>query len=729
MSWFDDQIAYAKLKDDEVLSEAYLNIVGAVVGRKIQQAWQDESRAARDALEDICKYYRLKPREVPESIKDLNAQLDYALQPCGIMRRTVKLREGWHKDAVGAMLAVRKEDGKAVALIPRKLGGYAYRDFETGKMVPITAKNADIIDTEAMVFYRPLPLRPITVRDLVDYMRTSLDFVDFFWYFAAMAIITLLGMITPKLTNLLFSQVVAYKSYQLLVSVIVFMASVTVATQLVSGIKTLLLSRIGMKLSMNMEAASMMRLFSMPTAFFRSYTSGELSQHVSYLNSLCDALVSSVFSMGITGVFSLVYITQIFQYSPALVGPSLIILLATLIWGMISVLVSTKITGREMKISAKESGMLYSIITGMQKIRTCGAEKRAFARWGNVYAQHAQLTYSPPAIVLLGDVITGAIGIIGTIVLYYKAVETHITVADYNSFLVAYGYISTAFASLVGIAQIVANIRPVLEIVKPLMDAQPEMTEDKEVVTRLSGAIEVSHLSFKYDVGSERQILKDVSFHIRAGQYVAIVGESGCGKSTLMRILLGFEKPQKGAVYYDRKNIDSLDLKSLRRKIGVVMQSGKLIWGDIFSNITISAPWLTLEDAWNAAEIAGIADDIRAMPMGMQTIIQEGGGGISGGQRQRLMIARAVAPKPKILFLDEAPSALDNITQKHVSEAMDKMRCTRLVIAHRLSTIRQCDRILFLKDGVVAEDGTYEELIAKNGYFADLVRRQMVTPE
>ena len=645
------------------------------------------------------------------------------------MRRTVKLRKGWHRDAVGAMLAVRKEDGKAVALIPRKLGGYAFRDFETGKMVRVTAKNADMLDEEAIVFYRPLPLRPITVRDLLDYMRTSLDFVDFFWYFVAMAVITLLGLITPKLTNLLFSQVVIYGNAQLLTAVIVFMASVAIATQLISGIRDLLLSRIGLKLSMNMEAASMMRLFSMPTAFFRNYSSGELSQHVAYLNSLCDALVSTIFSMGITGVFSLVYITQIFQYSPGLVLPSLLILLATLIWSIISVLVSMKINSSAMKLSAKESGLVYSIISGMQKIRTCGAEKRAFSQWGNLYARHAELLYSPPAVVLLGEVVTGAISLVGTIVLYYKAVEANISVADYNSFLVAYGYISTAFASLVGIAQTMANIRPVLEIIKPLMDAQPEMAEGKEVVTRLSGSIDVSHISFKYDASSDRQVLKDISFHIRPGQYVAIVGESGCGKSTLMRILLGFEKPQRGAVYYDRKDINRLDLKSLRRKIGVVMQNGKLVWGDIFSNITISAPWLTQEDAWAAAEIAGIADDIRAMPMGMQTIIQEGGGGISGGQRQRLMIARAVAPKPKILFLDEATSALDNITQKHVSEAMDKMRCTRLVIAHRLSTIRQCDRILFLKDGVIAEDGTYEELIAKNGLFADLVRRQMVTPE
>ena len=191
-----------------------------------------------------------------------------------------------------------------------------------------------------------------------------------------------------------------------------------------------------------------------------------------------------------------------------------------------------------------------------------------------------------------------------------------------------------------------------------------------------------------------------------------------------MRILLGFEHPQKGAVYYDGHDLKTLDPKSLRRRIGTVMQDGKLFMGDVFSNIVITAPWLTMDDAWEAAEIAGIAEDIRRMPMGMHTLVMEGQGGISGGQRQRLMIARAVAPKPKILMFDEATSALDNLTQKQVSEALDRMKCTRLVIAHRLSTIRQCDRIIVLDGGHIIEDGTYEELIAKNGFFADLVARQ-----
>jgi ABC-type bacteriocin/lantibiotic exporter with double-glycine peptidase domain len=298
-----------------------------------------------------------------------------------------------------------------------------------------------------------------------------------------------------------------------------------------------------------------------------------------------------------------------------------------------------------------------------------------------------------------------------------------VSVAEYYAFNSAYGMVNAAFMALAGIAAGAAQIKPVLEMARPILEAEPEVAEDKLVLTRLTGGIELNNVTFRYTEDMP-PVLDDLSLKIRPGQYVAIVGKTGCGKSTLMRLMLGFETPQKGAVYYDGRDLKRIDLKSLRRRIGAVMQNGKLFTGDIFSNITISAPWLTLDDAWEAAEIAGLADDVRAMPMGMHTLISEGQGGISGGQRQRLLIARAVAPKPRILMFDEATSALDNLTQKQVSEALDRMKCTRIVIAHRLSTIRQCDRIIVLDKGHIVEDGTYEELIEKGGAFAELVARQ-----
>ena len=323
----------------------------------------------------------------------------------------------------------------------------------------------------------------------------------------------------------------------------------------------------------------------------------------------------------------------------------------------------------------------------------------------------------------INGVITTAISLISNIVLYYLAVKSGIDQSNYFAFTAAYGSVMGAFSSLAGVALSVGRIKPILDMAEPFLNAEPETSNNKEIVTKLAGGIELNNVYFRYNENSP-YIVNNMSLKIKPGEYVAIVGKTGCGKSTLMRLLLGFEKPEKGAVYYDGKDLNRLDLGSLRRNIGSVIQSGGLFQGDIFSNIIITAPHLTLDEAWEAAEIAGIADDIRAMPMGMQTLISEGQGGISGGQKQRLMIARAVAFKPKILMFDEATSALDNKTQKQVSEALDGMGCTRIVIAHRLSTIRHCDRILVLDGGSVIEEGSYEQLIEQNGYFAELVARQ-----
>lgn len=413
------------------------------------------------------------------------------------------------------------------------------------------------------------------------------------------------------------------------------------------------------------------------------------------------------------------------MYAPALVMPSLIITLATVAFTVVSAFVQMKVSKKKMELSSKESGMSYALISGVQKIKLSGAEMRAFARWGNLYAEEARLAYNPPMFLKINSVISSAISLAGTLMMYWVAVSSGVSVAEYYAFNTAYGMISGAFISFAGIALTVAQIKPIMDMVKPILEAVPEISEGKQMITRLSGSIELDNVSFRYNENMPL-VIDDLSLKIRPGQYVAIVGATGCGKSTLLRLMLGFESPQKGAVYVDGKDIEVVDLKSLRRNIGVVMQNGKLFTGDIFSNITISAPWLTMDEAWHAAELSGIAEDIRRMPMGMYTMISEGSGGISGGQRQRLMIARAIAPKPRVLMFDEATSALDNITQKTVSESLDSLKCTRIVIAHRLSTIKQCDRILVLDKGKIIEDGTYDELIQRGGFFAELVARQRV---
>ena len=726
MGWFDEQIKERTLRDEETLSDA-LEEISSIITRKRPESdgphrEEEQEESITDALHQIFRYYRIKPGELPYDVKGLEDQLEYLCRPHGIMRRIVKLEKGWYRDSVGAMLGFRK-DGRAVALIPGRISGYLCYDRAGGKPIRLSKKTEGDLEDRAVCFYKPFPMKKLGLRDLVRYMIEAVPLSSYLMVLAMMILTTLVGMVSPRVTHAIYDQVIPSQSMRLFWAVLIFYLFVQVGTLMLNLAKTLVDQKVSSQLSVTVQAATMARVMSLPPEFFKHYSSGELTAKIQQFRILTDGLYSSFVATGITSVFSLVYIAQVFNYAPALVLPALCVTLLTFAHSLLDTVLRMRHRRLAMEADAKKNGLTYGLITGIQKIRLSGAEKRAFSRWTRSYAEEVRHTYGLPTGQVLSSTITLSISLVGTIVMYYFAVRSGVAPADYYAFTTAYAMITAAFTALSGIGMQAANIRPTLEQIKPIMDAVPEASGDKKMVTRVSGGIELNNVSFRY-AESMPWVLKDLSLKIRPGEYVAVVGKSGCGKSTLLRLLMGFETAQMGAIYYDGRDISTLDLRSLRKKIGVVMQNSKLFQGDIFSNITISAPWLTMAEAWEAAELADLADEIRAMPMGMHTVISEGGGGISGGQKQRLMIARAVAAKPKILMFDEATSALDNITQKKVSEALDGLKCTRIVIAHRLSTIRHCDRIIVLDEGSIVEDGTYDELLALGGHFADLVERQ-----
>ena len=724
MSWFDEQIKYRKYSDQEQFEDALFEMASVVLGPRGTGKLDDKRIVTKAAIDEVLKYYRCKPVEIPDSVTEPEEQMEYALRAHGVMYRNVTLSELWYRDAYGPMIAYWKDGGLPVTLLPRPLRGYYYRDA-AGKKVKVGRQTMEKLSPDALCFYRPLPQRKIGIPDLLSYMKNCLDLSDYAALIAMTAAVTLVGQLLPRFTRLLTGFVLESGSTAILWHTAAFMLCVLIVSQLLSISRSLAMSRMQIKVALCVEAAMMMRLMNLRATFFRRYSAGELASRCGAINRLCNLLLGGVVSLGVTAIASLLYINRMFAYAPSLAGLVLVILLLTLAVTALAFVLQAREARAQTAHKARESGMTYAMISGIQKIKTAGAEKRAFARWGRMFARGARLEYDPPLFLKLYPAITLAIALAGNVGLYYLAVRSGIDPSTFLAFSAANGAVTGAFNAFARNALDAAQIGPILEMAEPILQAEPEMTQDKETVTRLSGAIELSNVSFRY---SETLpcVIDGLSLKIRPGEYVAIVGATGCGKSTLLRLLLGFETPEKGAIYYDRKDLRTLDLRSLRRKMGVVTQEGSLFQGDIFSNITVRAPQLTMEEAWAAAELAGIADDIRAMPMGMHTVLSEGQGSISGGQKQRLMIARAVAPKPKILIFDEATSALDNLTQKKISRALDELHCTRIVVAHRLSTIQNCDRILVLDKGKIVESGTYAELIERGGLFAELVERQRI---
>ena len=713
MSWFSEQLKKRMKKDKEDFENSFVELSSVVLGESaIARALNNDRKKTQNAIEEVLKFYNAKIIEIPSKIDDMNEQLEYMLRPTGIMRRTVELKGKWWKSAVGAFIGQTKS-GDTVALIPDAMKGYSFFDYESGKRIRISEKTKDLLEESAFCFYKPFPLRKINLVDISKYILSTLSKADVIYIVFISLVVQLIGMVIPV------------GKVGLLFPFACLLIGMTLSQTLIRITSNLVSARIGMKMNMSIQAATMSRVMSLPANFFSKYNSGDLSSRVDGMQQISIMLSGLFFGTGLSTLCSFVYVFQMNQYAPQLVIPAILFILVQLVLNVVSTLMLINLNRKKTKIRVSLSALIYSLFSGVQKIKLSGAERRAFSKWASTYKSGAEIDYNPPILIKVFPMISTVISMVGVIVLYYIAGTTNVSMADFIAFNTAFSAVSGAIMALAPLFTKFSEMKPVIEIVKPILDAEPEVSENKKIVTDLSGAIELNHVSFKYNENGPI-VLDDISLKINPGQYIAIVGKTGCGKSTLMRLLLGFESTKNGAIYYDGQDINSLDLRSLRRHIGAVMQNGKLFQGDIFSNIVISAPWLTLDEAWNAAKLAGIDKDIKEMPMGMHTIISEGSGGVSGGQKQRLMIARAIAPKPNILMFDEATSALDNITQKQISESLDSLKSTRIVIAHRLSTIKNCDRIIVIDKGKIIEDGTFNELMDNNGYFAELVARQQI---
>lgn len=634
-------------------------------------------------------------------------QLSNILNPKGIMFRAVELDEQWWKSAVGPMLGY-DNDGNWVALIP-----------------PHNKPDCHPIK-HAICFYPSLPMRKIGVKDLLSFILKSFSVKDIVHLLALAGIVTILGLLVPYVNKQLFDTVIPDGTKTDLIPVAALLLGVSIGIILFNLIRDWVMLCVKQVVSIRVEPAVMARIFFLRPKFFMKYSSGELVERIGSITSLCDVIGDTFISTSFTALWSFLYIFQMDIYARELVLPAMAVLLCQVLLTIGMFYFQIRINRNSLKASAKLTSLVYDMMSGITKIKLTGSHKRAFTRWFNVYRESASLNFNPALFVKIHGALLVLLNMGGGIgLLYLMAAKYSITPSNYIAFTTAFGMVSGALLQLTQIIPSFASMAPLLEQAKPILDAEPEIDEKSKRVSSLSGAIEICHLSFRYEE-EQPMVLDDFSLKINPGEYIGIVGKSGCGKSTLVKLLLGFETPQSGAIYYDNYDLKELDKSNLRQKIGTCLQSGSLFPGNIFSNLTITAPWSSMQDAWDAASLVGMEKDIKELPMKMSTLISEGGGGFSGGQKQRLLIARALVNKPSILIFDEATSALDNISQKIVSDNISALGCTRIAIAHRVSTIRNCDRIIVLDKGRIAEEGTYDQLKLKGGLFAEMLKRQEI---
>ena len=710
-------------------SENILNLIAGSFGRRsIAASLEKSGSALYDSAAVLCEkqHINIAPFEkIKEACKGSFGISDVA-RISRFAYREIILEDGWEKRDSGAFLVFGEKDRPLVCL-PKNGSSYILYDTQDGSSVPVSKAVAASLSAKAYMFYRPLPEKKLSARDLIVFCAQGIRAGDAVRLVLLTLLTSLIGLLTPAVSQRLYDEFIPVGSKAILFQTGCLIASFMTANILFYIVKNLVTFRMTSKMAYDVQNAVYSRLFSLPSSFFRRFESADTAQCAMCAGPIVNSAAVSVFSAAVAAVFSIVYLSRMFFYSArlALIGFAL-----TAAYSLLYYVLSVRAIGYERRIldyEGQTESLMFQFIKGIAKIRTAGVEDRALYEYMRPYVRQRGLEARKKNITDLTAVIAGAAGSIFSMILYIVIIkgESDISVGSFIAFNAVFGSFSAYFLQMIESVIGIRNVKPAFESLKPILEEHPETSGAKELPGDLSGGIEINNVTFAYSPDSPN-VLEGLTLDIKPGEYLGIVGYSGCGKSTLLKLLLGFERPTSGKIYYDNKDIDSLDKRELRKKTGVVLQDGKLIAGSIYDNITITAPGATPDDVRRVIKAVGLEKDIDEMPMGLYTALSEDCGTISGGQQQRILIARAIISDPDILFLDEATGSLDNLTQSIVTDTIEKMTATRIVIAHRLSTVMKCDRIVVLDNGSVAEQGTYDELMKKDGIFRRLAGRQNI---
>ena len=657
-------------------------------------------------------------REIPADIDQLEEQF-YRQQ---IFFRQIKLEGRWWSRCSGKLLAFTADDDAPVILSPL-FDDYSFVHPRTGQRCHARKDHA-LLKPEAFSLCYPLPPQKLTIGALMGHAFRQLSIYDGIFALLACLAVVLLTMFTPYVCKILFNEVIPSGDTAQLVPIAVLLFSAAVGLVMVQLTRNLLVVRMKDKTEYALQAPLMTRLLMLPTTFFKKYAPGDVSNRVLSVVRLFTQLSQDMISTVLSVAFTVVMFIQFFTYGGPLLYTGILVIAVYALTVYVQYHYKSTVQNQANASASKLTGLIFNLVSGAQKIRTNGAELRAFRHWAEAYEPSDAFGSRYPAMFTISNAFSYNARLLPMIVTMLAAWHYDLGLSDYIAYCSVLTIAVGAVEQFEQITKDVALLAPEINLCRPILEAESELQEGSEILRQVSGNIDINGLKFRYSPDMP-YIFDGLDLKINAGDYVALVGPSGCGKSTLIRLLLGFEKAESGSIFYDEHELSDISKPSLRQYcISICLQDGQLVEGTIRENILFGNSWLSDEDVWEAARMAALDKDIEGMPLGLETPISADGQGVSGGQRQRILMARALIRKPRIIFLDEATSALDNISQHIITENLAKMKCTRITIAHRMSTIRDCNRIVVLAGGKVAEDGSYEELLAKGGLFSEIIKRQ-----
>jgi NHLM bacteriocin system ABC transporter ATP-binding protein len=727
----------SKARQSEAARGAAIDAIGAVLAGKTEtprMAAIGSTKPLLEACRLVAADLGLKVSSPSESKVERNfdEQVLAIAAASRFRTRQVALKGKWWTGDEGPLLAIVAETNSPVALLPKGPRRYECAEPATGERRPVTAAVAESLQPLAYSFYRPLPAGAVGVRDLLRFGVRGLT-PDFRTLAMMGAVTGLLGAVTPYLTGRMVDDAIPQGDRSLLVQLGFAMFLTSVANAAFAITQRIAVVRIESRLDYVLASAVWDRLLDLPSGFFRQFGAGDMAERAAGISAMRGVISGAGVSGVLGAISSIAYLALMLTYDVTLTIVAIAISLALVGFTTAGNYWQLRYQRDVMKQRGAIMSLVLQLIAGVAKVRVCAAENHAFKVWAQQFSQQKRTSFSIGQVQNTIGTFSSAFSVLSSMGIFaaFYYVQTSapggagpvFSTGAFIAFTGAYGAFVGALMALSDSSLSLLETVPTFERLKPILETLPESDETKTAPGKLRGEITVSHLSFRY-TSDGPWVLRDISLSVKPGEFVAFVGASGCGKSTLLRLLLGFERPQSGSVLYDGQLLSSLDIRAVRHQLGVVLQESRVLPTDIYRNI-VGSTARGMDDAWEAASMAGLAEDIKQMPMGMHTVVSEGGGTFSGGQRQRLLIARALVSKPKIIFFDEATSALDNKAQAIVTQSMDELAVTRIVIAHRLSTIVNADRIFYFEGGQVKEEGTYTELLAKGGAFAALAKRQI----